>query len=231
MLGTLVNAGAIIVCSLIGKLFVKNVPERVSEAIIKAIAITLIFIGISGAMKNESILLLIISMIAGAVLGELIDIDKGMNKLGKWAESKLGQGDSNFSKGFVSATILFCTGSMAIVGSLESGLAGNHEILFAKSILDGIISVVFASRFGIGVLFSFVPVLMYQGLIVIGATYVRDWLTAAIITEMSAVGSLLIAVIGFNFLGVKEIKVANMIPAIFLPWLFIAMGNFIQTFM
>jgi len=227
MLGPLVNAATIIVCSLIGKFVVKNVPERVSNIIIKAIAVSLIYIGVSGAMQNNNMLLLILSMIIGSVMGELIDIDKGMNKVGKWAEIKLGAGDDNFSKGFVAATILFCTGSMAIVGSLESGLTGNHEILFAKSILDGVVSIVFASKMGLGVLFSFVPVLVYQGGIALGASFIKDWLTTQIITEMSAVGSLLISVIGFNFLGVKEIKVANMIPAIFLPWLFIAVGNMI----
>lgn len=225
MLGPLVNAAAIIVCALLGRFVIRNVPERVSFIIIKAIAVCLIYIGISGAMQNNRMLLLIGSMIVGSILGELIDIDKGMNKLGKWAENKLGAGDGNFSKGFVTATILFCTGSMAIVGSLESGLVGNHEILYAKSILDGVISVVFASQMGIGVLFSFIPVLVYQGGIALGASFVKGWLTAEIITEMSAVGSLLIAVIGFNFLGEREIKVANMIPAIFLPWLFIAVEN------
>ena len=227
MLGPLVNAATIIVCALVGKFLVRNVPERVSDIIMKAIAACLIYIGVSGAMQSERMLLLILSMIIGAIIGELINIDKGMNKLGKWAENKLGSGDSDFSKGFVTATIVFCVGSMAIVGSLESGLTGNHEILFAKSVLDGVMAVVFASQMGLGVLFSFVPVLLYQGGIVLGASFVKVWLTTEIITEMSAVGSLLISVIGFNFLGLKEIKVANMIPAIFFPWIFIAIENMI----
>jgi uncharacterized membrane protein YqgA involved in biofilm formation len=227
MLGPLVNAATIIVCALVGKFLVRNVPERVSDIIMKAIAACLIYIGVSGAMQSERMLLLILSMIIGSIIGELINIDKGMNKLGKWAENKLGSGDSDFSKGFVTATIVFCVGSMAIVGSLESGLTGNHEILFAKSVLDGVMAVVFASQMGLGVLFSFVPVLLYQGGIVLGASFVKVWLTTEIITEMSAVGSLLISVIGFNFLGLKEIKVANMIPAIFFPWIFIAIENMI----
>ena len=225
MLGPLVNAAAIIVCALAGKFLIRNVPKRVEDIVMKAIAISLIYMGISGASQNSRIMLLISSMIIGAVIGELINIDNGMNRLGKWAENKLGSGDGNFTKGFVTATILFCTGSMAIVGSLESGLAGNHEMLFAKSILDGIISVIFASQMGLGVMFSFIPVLLYEGLITLGASFVKGWLTAEIIAEMSAVGSLLIAVIGFNFLGIKEIKVANMIPAIFIPAIFIAIEN------
>ena len=121
------------------------------------------------------------------------------------------------------SSILFCTGSMAIVGALQSGLQGNHEMLYAKSILDGVISIIFASTMGIGVAFSAIPVFLYEGAIALGASFIKNWLTIEIITEMSAVGSLLIAAIGFNFLEIKAIKVANMIPAIFLPWLFIAL--------
>jgi uncharacterized protein len=111
---------------------------------------------------------------------------------------------------------------MAIVGAMNSGLQGNNEMLYAKSILDGVIGIVFASTMGIGVAFSAIPVFLYEGAIALGAGFIKGMLTTEIITEMSAVGGLLIAALGFNFLGVKEIKVANMIPAIFLPWLFIA---------
>jgi len=225
MLGPIVNAVAVIAGAFLGRFLIKNVPERISEIIIKGIAVVIIYVGISGALKNERIMIMILSVIIGAVIGELIDIDKRMKRLGDWAEGKLGAGDGNFTKGFVTATILFCVGSMAIVGSLESGLSGNHEILFAKSVIDGTVSIIFASQMGIGVMFASIPVLIYQGAIALGASYARVWLTAEIITEMSAVGSLLITVIGYNFLGVKEIKVANMIPAIFLPWLFIALEN------
>jgi len=225
LLGPLVNAATIIVCALAGKYVIRNVPKRFEEIVVKAIALALIYMGITGAMKNESVMLLIGSLIIGCIIGELINIDKGMNRLGNWAENKLGFGEGSFSKGFVTASILFCAGSMAIVGSLESGLTGNHEMLFAKSILDGVIAVVFASQMGIGVMFSAIPVFLYQGGITLGASFVKDWLTPQIIAEMSAVGSLLIAAIGFNFMGTKEIKVANMIPAIFMPWLFIAIQS------
>jgi uncharacterized membrane protein YqgA involved in biofilm formation len=173
-------------------------------------------------MENERVMLLIISMVAGSIIGEWINIDQWMNRLGLWAEKRFGFGEGNFAKGFVSASILFCIGSMAIVGSMQSGLQGNHEMLYAKSVLDGIMAIVFGSTMGIGVAFSAVPVLLYEGAIALGAGMIKDLLTTEIITEMSAVGSLLIAALGFNFLEVKEIKVANMIPAIFLPWLFIA---------
>lgn len=222
MLGPAVNGLVIIICALAGKFLIKGMSRRFEEIIKKAIGLSIIYIGLSGAMENQRVMLLIISMVAGSLIGEWINIDKGMNNIGKWAEKKMGFGDGNFSKGFVSASILFCTGSMAIVGAMESGLQGNHEMLFAKSILDGVIAIVFTSTMGIGVLFSAVPVFLYEGAIALGAGFIKDWLTPEIITEMSAVGSLLIAALGFNFLEIREIKVANMIPAIFLPWLFIA---------
>lgn len=225
MLGPIVNAVAIVICALLGRFVLKGLSERYEEIVKKAIGLSILYIGISGAMENQRVLILIFSMVIGSALGEWIDIDKGMNALGKWAERKLGFSDGNFSKGFVSATILFCTGSMAIVGSMNSGLLGNHEMLFAKSILDGVISIVFASSMGMGVAFSAIPVLLYEGAIALGAGFVKGWMTPEIITEMSAVGSLLIAAIGFNFLLAKQIKVANMIPAIFLPWLYIAFEN------
>lgn len=221
MLGPIVNAITVIICSLAGAYVIKGVPERFENLVMKAIALSLIYLGIAGALNNNRVMILILSLVLGAIIGEAIDIDKQMNKFGKWAEKKMGFSEGNFSKGFVNASILFCTGSMAIVGSLESGLQGNHEMLFAKSILDGVIAIIFASQLGIGVLFSAIPVLLYEGGIALGATFMKGLLTQEIITEMSAVGSLLIAAIGFNFMEVKHIKVANLIPAIFLPWLFI----------
>jgi len=230
MLGPLVNALAILVCSLAGCFLVRGIPERFEEHIRKAIGLAVIFVGIKGALENQNMLLLIMSMVMGAVVGELINIDKWMNRFGQWAELKLGMNNPaslpaggvqrhSFSKGFVSASILFCTGSMAIVGSIQSGLQGNHSILFAKSILDGSISLVFGASLGIGVAFSALPVLVYQGLIALASQAVSGYLTPEIIREMSAVGSLIIAGIGFNFLAIKEIKVANLIPAMFIPWL------------
>jgi Uncharacterized membrane protein, possible Na+ channel or pump len=222
MLGPVVNSIVIIICALVGRFFIKGLSERFEEIIKKALGLSVMYIGISGAMENKRVMLLIISMVAGSIIGEWINIDKGMNSIGKWTEKKLGFGEGSFAKGFVTASILFCTGSMAIVGAMQSGLQGNHEMLYAKSILDGVISIVFASTMGIGVAFSAIPVLIYEGAIALGAGVLKDCLTQEIITEMSAVGSLLIAGLGFNFLDIREIKVANMIPAIFLPWLFIA---------
>jgi uncharacterized membrane protein YqgA involved in biofilm formation len=221
MLGPVVNALAIIACSLLGCFVVRGIPERFEEIVKKAIGLSIVYVGIKGALDNERMLLLIMSMVGGAVIGELINIDKLMNRFGAWAERKLGMSSGKFSKGFVSASILFCTGSMAIVGSMQSGLLNNHETLFAKSILDGSISLVFAASMGVGVVFSALPVFLYQGGIVLASWAIRDLLTPDIIQEMSAVGSLLVAAIGFNFLSIKEIRVANLIPAIFIPWIYL----------
>jgi uncharacterized membrane protein YqgA involved in biofilm formation len=222
MLGPLVNALAVVVCSLLGCFVIKGIPARYEEIIKKAIGLSIVYVGIKGAFDNERVLLLIMSMVIGSVIGELININKLMDRCGSWAEKSLGMSGGTFSKGFVSASILFCTGSMAIVGSMQSGLLGNHEMLFTKSILDASIALVFASSMGIGVIFSAIPVFVYQGGIVLASLAIKDLLTADIITEMSAVGSLIVAAIGFNFLGVKEIKVANLIPAMFIPWAYMA---------
>jgi uncharacterized membrane protein YqgA involved in biofilm formation len=241
MLGPTVNAVVIVICSLAGCFLIKGIPSRFEEIVKKAIGLSVMYVGIKGAFDNERVLLLIMSMVIGAAIGELINLDALMNRLGLWAEQKLnmgggnGDGDSgstaadgsgtgdsggtgrSFSKGFVTASILYCSGSMAIVGSMQSGLTGNHEILFAKTILDGSISIVFAASMGIGVAFSAFPVFIYQSGIALASMALKNFLTPEIIREMSAVGSLLVAAIGFNFLGIKEIKVANFIPAIFIP--------------
>ncbi|MDR0707350.1 MAG: DUF554 domain-containing protein [Treponema sp.] len=221
MLGPLVNSLAIVVCSLIGCFIVRGIPERFEEIIKKAAGLAVVYIGLKGTFESRSALLLIMSLIIGAVIGECLNIDSCMNRFGGWAEKKLGMSDGTFSRGFVSASILFCTGSMAFVGSIQSGLQGNHEMLFAKSILDGSMSIVLGASLGIGALFSAFPVLVYQGGIALASMAISGLLTAEIITEMSAVGSLVIAAIGFNFLGVKEIKVANLIPGMFIPWIWL----------
>jgi len=233
MLGPVVNAIVVVVCSFAGTFIIRGIPERIEDILRNAIGLSVIFIGIKGAFDNQNILLLIMSMVIGAVIGEIIDIDKWMNKLGKWAESKLVKNNQtvtkhSFSKGFVSATILFCTGSMAIVGSLQSGLQGNHQILFTKSVMDGSMSIVFGASLGIGTAFSAIPILLYQGGIALASSYIRDLLNPEIIREMSAVGSLVISGIGFNFLGVKEIKVANLIPAMFIPWIYLTIVQFLN---
>ena len=218
--GTIVNGAAIVICAVAGTFFIRNIPERFREIIMKALALSTIFVGISGAFKTENVIVLIVSLVAGSIIGEALDIDGKMNRLGKYAEEKLGFGEGNFSKGFVTASVLYCTGAMAIVGAMNSGIRLDHTTLFAKSILDGVIGVIFAGTMGIGVAFSAIPTMLYEGLIAFAAHFAGDFMPQVMITEMGAAGSLLIAAIGLNFLeieGMKTIKVANMIPAAFIP--------------
>jgi uncharacterized membrane protein YqgA involved in biofilm formation len=230
MLGPTVNAVVIVLCALVGAFFVRGTPPRFEEILKKAIGLAIIYIGVSGALVNQLPLLLIMSLVLGAIIGEAINIDAWFNRFGVWAERKIpaGRGSAgSFSKGFVQSSILFCSGAMAIVGSMQSGFSGNHETLFAKTILDGSISIVFGATLGIGVAFSAIPVFLYQGGIAIFSMLAGDALSAETIREMAAVGNLVVAAIGFNFLDIKEIRVANFIPAIFIPLVyFSAQGLF-----
>lgn len=226
MLGTLVNALAIIAGGLIGLMFRKGIGPRYEESIRMALGLAVALVGAKGALLAENeLLVLIFSLVIGTVIGEWLDIEGRLERFGQWLQERMNRGqkssgNASFGRAFVSATLLFCVGSMAIVGSLESGLTGNHQTLFAKASLDGLISVVFASAQGPGVLLSAVPVLLYQGSITMAATLLKPLLTAATVANMSAVGGLLIVVIGINLLGITKIRVGNMLPAIFLPLIY-----------
>ena len=218
MIGTLMNAAAIVAGGTVGQCLKKGIKDRYKTTIMQAISLSVILIGIRSALNATDLLEVIVCMAVGGLLGEGLRIEDKIEALGAYAEKRFSRsGDGGFSKGFVTASLVFCVGSMAIVGSLESGLSGNHDTLFAKSLLDGITSVVFASTFGTGVIFSALPVLVYQGAITMGASLLKPFLTPDVIAQMSGVGGLLIAAIGINMLNVTRIKVGNMLPAIFMP--------------
>ena len=165
-------------------------------------------------------MVIIFSLVLGALIGEAMKIEKRLGDLGDFFESRVAaksSDSSSFSRGFVTASLVFCVGSMAIVGSLESGLTGNHQTLFAKSVLDGVTSVIFASTMGLGVMFSSVAVFLYQGMITLTAVFMKNFLVAETIEQMTSVGGMLIVAIGFNMLKITAIRVGNLIPAIFLP--------------
>jgi len=183
---------------------------------------------LSGAIKGRNILLIIISMVIGGLLGELIDLDNLLQKLGNKLEEKFKGKGIKVSEGFVTASLLFCVGSMAIVGSLQSGLEGDHKILFAKSMLDGISSIIFASSLGIGVMLSSFSVLIYQGAITLAASSLKGILIQSVVTDMTAVGSLLIIGLGFNMLNITKIKVANLLPAVFIPIIYQVILNIMK---
>ena len=217
MLGTIVNTLAIIAGSLIGLLFKGGIPEKYSQTIMHAIGLAVVLIGLKTALKTDDILIIIISMALGSVIGELLCIEDRLQQLGKWLGRLVSGDNDGVAKGFVTASLIYCVGAMAIVGSLESGLSGNHQTLFAKSLLDGIGSILFASTLGIGVLFSAVSVFLYQGAITLGASTLKQFLTPVVVAQMSAVGGLLIMAIGLNLLEIKKLKIGNMLPAIFIP--------------
>ncbi|MFH2219477.1 MAG: DUF554 domain-containing protein [Pseudomonadota bacterium] len=217
MLGTIVNTLAIIAGSLLGLLFRGGIPERFKVTIMQAVSLAVILVGLKMSLKTEDILLVIISLAIGSALGELVGIEARLESLGKMLERRFSKAGDGIAKGFVVTSLIYCVGSMAIVGSLESGLTGNHQTLFAKSALDGIGSVIFASTLGVGVLFSSVSVFVYQGAITVAASLVKPFLVDSVINQMSAVGGLLIMAIGFNLLEIQKIKVGNMLPAIFMP--------------
>lgn len=217
MLGTIINFLAIVGGSIIGLFLKGGIPERISNTVMNGISLCILFIGISGAFKVDNMLIVIISISIGAVIGEFFNLDEKLKKLGDWLERKFKNNKNKISEGFVSASLIYCVGAMAIVGSLESGLRGNHEILFSKSILDGISAIIFSSTLGIGVMFSAVSVLVYQGVITLCASFISPVLSEAVIANMTACGSLIIIGLGLNVLGVTKIKVANLLPAVFLP--------------
>ena len=232
--GSIINALAIVAGSAIGLLlkwlairFSSVLPagagqlgHRLQEIIMQGVALCVLYIGISGSLKGSNTLVAILSMVLGAIIGETLDLDRRMKQLGDWVQSKTQKlaGGTSVSEGFVTASLLFCVGAMAIVGSLENGLTGNYDTLKAKSLLDGISSIVFASSLGIGVAFSGVAVLIYQGLISLSASFISPYLGGeAVIAEMTCVGSLLIAALSLNMLGITKIKVMNLVPACLLP--------------
>lgn len=238
-LGVIVNGLVIVGASfaaLILKKFImkfdkNNKVEKISDRIMSGLALCIIYMGISGALECQHVLICIISMVVGVLIGELIDIDKGLNSLGDKIEEKLNKGKVDVSKekvsisqGFVSASLLFCVGAMAVVGALNSGLFGNNDTLFAKSALDGVSSFLFSLTMGIGVLLSAVAVFLYEGIIACGAFLLKGVLSTAVITEMNAVGSLLILALGINMILKANIKVANLLPAMFVPIIFGIIG-------
>lgn len=217
MLGTIVNTLSIIAGSLIGLLFKGSIPEKYSQTVQHAIGLAVILIGIKSALKTDAILMVIISLALGSLLGELLRIEERLDQLGNWIGRRVSKESDGIAKGFVSTSLLYCVGAMAIIGSMESGLTGNHQTLFAKSILDGIGSVLFASTLGVGVLFSSISVFLYQGFLTLTASSMKPLLLPGVVSQMSAVGGLLIVAIGIGLLEIKKIKIGNMLPAIFLP--------------
>lgn len=225
MKGTITNTVAITLGAGLGLLMQKGIPARYKATIMQGLSLAVFLIGTQMALKTENILIVIASVVCGGLLGEWVNLDDKLSHMGKWFEQRLNMSSGNLSKGFVTSSLVYCVGSMAIVGALQDGLTGNAEVLYAKSVLDGISAVIFASTLGVGVMLSAVSVFFYQGLITLLAHYTGPLLTPGVITEMTATGGLLIIGIAANMLEVASIKVANLLPAIFISILIAIMKS------
>lgn len=219
MLGTIVNAAAIALGGIFGLLLKKGLSEQIATVVMQGIGLGVLYIGFSGALVGENAMITIISLALGAAIGAALKLDDRLNHLGKQLEEKFGSADGSttMAEAFVSASMLFCIGAMAITGSMESGLQGDHTTLFTKSIIDGICAMIIAASLGAGVMFSAVSVFIYQGSLTMLAIWVAPYLTTSIINEMSCVGSLLIVGIAFNMLKVTNLQLTNLLPAMFIP--------------
>ena len=223
LMGTIVNVLGVLLGGGVGlllhRLLRKGIPQRFSDRIMKGIGLCTVYIAASSLLDGSKTLVTILSMVLGASLGELLDLDGKIKRLSQAVERRFsggGSGDS-FSRGLLSATLLFCVGTMAIQGSLDSGLTGDHSILYSKSMMDTVAALIFSSSLGVGVLFSTVPLFLYQGGITLLAVAARPYLTAEVIAEMNTVGSLLLLGLSLDLLDIKQLKLMNYLPAMFLP--------------
>lgn len=230
-LGTIINVAAILIGATLGFIIKGGLSKRFEDTVTSAIGLCTMFIGISGAvagllkvsgsgLETRDTMVMIISLIGGALIGEWIDVEKRLETVGEWCKSKIPSqngGGSTFVEAFVTSSLIFCVGAMAIVGSLEDGLNHNYSILFAKAVMDGVMSIIFAASLGIGVYFSALPIAVYQGSITLLAGFIRPYLSEMVIGRMSFVGSILIFALGINLLFGKRIKIGNLLPAMFLP--------------
>ncbi|HZG56223.1 DUF554 domain-containing protein [Paenibacillus sp.] len=219
LLGSFVNAAAIVGGAVLGVLL-PSMNERFQRTVVQGMAIALCVLGLSMAMKTTHYVWMVVSLVAGGAIGEWLQIERRFEQVGAWLERRVPTrpGASPVGKAFVTASLVYCVGAMAILGSIDSGVRHDHDVLYAKSIMDGFLSIAFASTLGIGVLFSAVPVLLYQGAIALGAAgFAGQFAPAAIeavTAEVSAVGGVLIVGIGINLLELQRIRVANLLPAV-----------------
>ena len=216
MLGVLINVITVIIGSSVGLLFKKGIPEKVSHAAMVGLGACTVYIGITGSLSGENVLILIAAVVLGAIIGTLLNIDGGISALAEKVETKFKKDGSNVSiaEGIISATLLFCVGSMTVTGSIQAGLTGDNSVLNTKAMLDLVSSMMLASSLGIGVLLSAVAVFVIQGGLVLLAGMLAPVMSVSAINEMTCAGSILIIMIGTNLMGITKIKVADYLPAI-----------------
>ncbi|MFD2638467.1 DUF554 domain-containing protein [Piscibacillus salipiscarius] len=218
-MGVIVNGICILLGTLFGLFFTK-IPDRIKDTIMHGIGLTVLLIGFSMALTSDRIIVILLSLVTGAIIGEGIDLDEKLNRLGSHIEIKFKKPgkQSRIAEGFVTASLIFVIGAMAVVGALDSGLRGDHGILYTKSIIDGFVALVLTTTMGFGVVFSAVPVILYEGGIALFATQIDQWIPQSIldlfIEDMTSTGGLLIFAIGLNLLKITDIKVANLLPSL-----------------
>lgn len=223
-MGTIANAAAIICGALAGIVLRRGLPEKWQQTIMQGVALCIVVIGLQMAFKTGNIVIVVVSLVIGSIIGEYFDIEDNLQKFGSWIASKVYHGkDGSFAaqlaRGFISSTLIFCIGAMAVVGALQDGLKQDSTILYAKATLDGIISVILTANLGIGVAFSAFSVFIYQGCLTLLAAFLQTVMTEAVLNEITACGGVLITAIGINMLKILEIRISNQLPAIFIAWL------------
>ncbi|MFD1067007.1 DUF554 domain-containing protein [Oceanobacillus locisalsi] len=219
LFGTIVNVVFIIIGSIIGLFFTK-IPERFKETVMNGIGLAIVLIGLQMALQTEQIIIVLLSLLSGAIIGEGLKIEEGLNRFGEWIGTRFAVSNNNtsISQGFVTASLIFCVGALAIIGALDSGIRGDHGVLITKGIIDGFTALVLTTTLGIGVILSAAPVFLYQGTIALLATQINRWVPDAfldgLIVELTAVGGLLILAIGLNLLNITKIRIGNLLPSI-----------------
>jgi hypothetical protein len=214
MIGTIVNIGTIILGSTLGIVIHAKLPDRITKIVFQGIGLFTIALGLQMAIKTNNFTIMIFSIVIGAIIGELIDIDSWISRFSEYVKSKIKIKDNRFSEGLITAFLLFCMGSMTIVGAIEEGLGGSPNLLMAKSVLDGFSSIILSSAYGIGVIFSVIPLLIYQGGLTLLAGLIHNIFSEVVVNEMSAIGGLLLIGLGIDILGIKKMKIINMIPSL-----------------
>ncbi len=230
LLGTMVNGLLIIIGTLLGRLLTK-IPENMKVTVMHGIALAVIVLGLQMGFKSANYLIVILSLVIGAVLGEAWKLEEKLNAVGDWLEKKIGSnGESSISQGFVTATLLFVIGAMAIIGALDSGIRGDHDVLYTKAIIDGFTALILTTTLGIGVIFSAIPVVIYQGLIALFATQIDKLIPQSLmdsfILELTATGGVMIFAIGLNMIGLTKIRVANLLPGILVTAVLVTISHY-----
>lgn len=224
MVGTIVNAAAVIIGGSIGLLLKKNMPERVTTIYFQAVGLFTIAIGISMVVQMDHILIVVGSLAIGSVLGEWMNLEAGVDKMSNFLKKKLRIGNEKFSEGLITSFLLFCIGSLTIIGALDEGIRGSHELLFTKSLMDFFSAMLLASAFGVGVVFSAIPLLIFQGAITLIAMGASTFFTPVLIQGLTSVGGILLIGLGINILEIKKLRIINMLPSlvvvVLLLWLF-----------